>query len=414
MACWKYDSEVTSFLPEHCRNQIMVEAPTQLAEIEQELLQAMAAKKCWRCGCFQDTVNTLQASASINTSLVSLLEEACSLFEPKRYDCLGCDVCWPAVAQNLAAELDPAVAEGSHCATEEPEQREGLPPLPGDYQIVRFRAPVAVCTLNSDHLIKALTETTIDGLSIVGSLHTENLGIEHLIRNTLANPHIRFLILCGEDTRKAIGHLPGQSLLALMQHGVNEKMRIIEAKGKRPLLKNIRPEHVKGFRKQVKVITQIGNIDVAALKNLIAVTARSNPGPFADAPADVNQVPIEAAKEPGKLVLDPAGYFVVYPDRTHRRLVLEHYSNKGVLDRMLTATSAAALYTSIIEGKLISRLDHAAYLGRELARAEHAMQSGDDYVQDRAPGEMEPEPSADTQTDATVCGCQPDKGESCN
>lgn len=366
----------------------MAKSPTQLIETERELRQAMAAKKCWRCGCFQDTVKTLQDSVTINDPLGSLLADARSLFEPKRYDCLGCEICWPAVAQNLAAELDPAVAEGGHCATEEPEQREGWPPLPGDYQIIRFRAPVAVCTLNSDHLIKELGDTNTEGLSIVGSLHTENLGIEHLIRNTLANPHIRFLIICGEDTRKAIGHLPGQSLIALMQHGINEKMRIIDAKGKRPLLKNLQPEHVAAFRRQVQVIAQIGNTDVAALQALIVTTALDDPGPFADAPVDVMQIPIEAAKEPGKLVLDPAGYFVVYPDRPNQRLVLEHYSNTGVLDRMFSAITAAALYTNVIEAELISRLDHAAYLGRELARAEHALQSGDNYVQDRAAGEM--------------------------
>lgn len=375
----------------------MANAPQQLAQIETEIRAAMAAKKCWRCGCFQDTVSTLQASVTINEPLETLLAEAHDLFEPKRYDCLGCEVCWPAVAQNLAADLDPAVAEGSHCATDAPETREGWPPLPGDYRVVRFQAPVAVCTLNSDHLIKELTDTNIDGLSIVGSLHTENLGIEHLVRNTLANPHIRFLILCGEDTRKAIGHLPGQSLLALMQHGVNEKMRIIDAKGKRPLLKNIQPEHVEAFRRQVQVIAQIGNTDVPALRNLISESAGNDPEPFAGAPSDVIPVAIEAAQEPGKLMLDPAGYFVVYPDRSQQRLVLEHYSNKGVLDRMYSATSAAALYTCVIDAGLISRLDHAAYLGRELARAEHALQSGDDYVQDRAPGEMEPTPSTGTQ-----------------
>jgi len=392
----------------------MVEASTQLTQIKQELRQAMAAKKCWRCGCYQDTVSALQNSATINHSLASLLEEARTLFEPKRYDCLGCEICWPAVAQNLAAELAPAVAEGNHCATEEPEQREGWPPLPGDYQVIRFQAPVAVCVLNSDDMVKALSDSNVEGLSIAGSLHTENLGIEHLIRNTLSNPHIRFLILCGEDTRKAIGHLPGQSLVALMQHGVNEKMRIIDAQGKRPVLKNITTEHVEAFRRQVQVIEQIGNTDVAALHGLIAITALDDPGPFADAPSDAIPVAIETAKEAGKLVLDPAGYFVVYPDRTHQRLVLEHYSNKGVLDRMFTAASAAALYLSVIEAELITRLDHAAYLGRELARAEHALQSGDDYIQDRAPGEMESSPKASGQQNASTRGCQPGKGESCN
>jgi tetrahydromethanopterin S-methyltransferase subunit A len=270
-----------------------------------------------------------------------------------------------------------------------------------------------VCTLNSDHLIKELGDANINGLSIVGSLHTENLGIEHLIRNILANPHIRFLIICGEDTRKTIGHLPGQSLIALMQHGVTENMRIINAKGKRPRLKNIAPVQVEAFRNQVRVIEQIGNTDIAALIDLIIATALDDPGPFADAPSDVSPVVIEAAKEPGKLVLDPAGYFVVYPDRTHQRLVLEHYSNKGVLDRIFSANSAAALYTSVVDAELISRLDHAAYLGRELARAEHALQSGDDYVQDRAPGEMEPKTNNSTQQNATTCGCQSGKGESC-
>jgi len=392
----------------------MANAPKQLVQIAVELRAAKAAKKCWRCGCYQDTVHTLQASATLSDRLHSLLEEARSLFEPKRYDCLGCEVCWPAVAQNLAAELDPTIAEGSYCATEEPEQRDGWPPLPGNYQVIRFQAPVAVCTLNSDHLVRELAEMNVDGLAIAGSLHTENLGIEHLIRNTLANPHVRFLVVCGEDTQKAIGHLPGQSLLALMQNGVDEKMCIVDAKGKRPLLKNIQPEHIEAFRRQVRVIAQVGNTDAPAIGQLITDTAGDDPGPFADAPSDVTPVPVEAAREPDRLVLDPAGYFVVYPDRGHRRLVLEHYSNKGVLDRMFSSTSATALYASVIEARLISRLDHAAYLGRELARAEHALQSGDHYVQDRAPGEMESTPNISTRQDATTCGCQSGKGESCD
>ena len=262
----------------------------------------MAAKKCWRCGCYQDTVTTLQGSDALREKLASLLDEAQQLFEAQRYDCLGCEVCWPAVAQNLAGEIDPGLAEGSHCATTAPEQRAGWPPLPGNYQVLRFQASVAVCTLNSDHLIKPLSDTQVAGLSIVGSLHTENLGIEHLIRNVLSNPHIRFLLVCGEDTRKAIGHLPGQSLLALVQHGLTDNMRIMNAKGKRPLLKNLAVEQVEAFRRQVQVIDQIGNSEVASLLTVITTTAKNAPGPFADAPTDVHPVTIEVAREPGQLV----------------------------------------------------------------------------------------------------------------
>ena len=64
-----------------------------LQQTDDELRHAMAAKKCWRCGCFQDTVNTLQSSDAIHGALGPLLEEAHTRFEPKRYECLGCDIC---------------------------------------------------------------------------------------------------------------------------------------------------------------------------------------------------------------------------------------------------------------------------------------------------------------------------------
>jgi tetrahydromethanopterin S-methyltransferase subunit A len=49
-------------------------------------------------------------------------------------------------------------------------------------------------------------------ISIAGGFQTENLGIERLITNVLANPFIRFVVVCGDDRRKMI---PGQSLVAL-------------------------------------------------------------------------------------------------------------------------------------------------------------------------------------------------------
>lgn len=388
----------------------MAKTAKLLTRLKAELSQAIAAKKCWRCGCFQDTVRTLQGSDSINTPLQALLEEAGKLFEVKRYDCLGCEICWPALAQNMAVELDPAVAEGGHCATIEPELQQGWPPLPGDYQVVRFQAPVAVCTLNSDKLISQLATSPVKGLSLIGSLHTENLGIEHLIRNLLANPNIRFLILCGEDTQRAIGHLPGQSLISLLHHGLNEKGRIIEAKGKRPFIKNLDSRHIESFRQQVQLFDHIGETDPAALRTLIEETAVNDPGPVSTALPDIPSIPVETAITAQHLRLDPAGYFVVYPEQTHHRIMLEHYSNKGVLDRVFSASDPAALYTTVIDKGLISRLDHAAYLGRELARAELSLRGDEAYVQDRAAGNI---PEVQTEKQA-ACGCASIQGESCN
>jgi len=55
----------------------------KMDKISTELSQAMAAKKCWRCGCFQDTVNALNNFTAITKTLGRLLNEAQNLFEPK-------------------------------------------------------------------------------------------------------------------------------------------------------------------------------------------------------------------------------------------------------------------------------------------------------------------------------------------
>jgi len=376
---------------------------TALETLRRELRQAMAATKCHRCGCFQDTVSALQGSAPTRTLLPNLLDEARALFEPKRYDCLGCEVCWPALAANAATELDPALAEAGHCATAELPEREGWPPLPGDYRVLRFQAPVAVCTLNSDDLVVRLAMARPAGMAIVGSLHTENLGIEHLIRNLLPNPNVRFLVVCGEDTRKAIGHLPGQSLVSLMREGLEESGRIRSAQGKRPVIKNVGREQVEAFRRRLQVVDMIGTTDIEAIAGKVAEVAAKDPGPSGEIVAVTASVPIQQAVEPARLIADPNGYVVIYPDRRRRLLVLEHYANTGVLTRVIEGATSTALYGAVIAQDLISRLDHAAYLGRELARAEYALATGDAYVQDRAPGDEEATASACAA--GASCGC---------
>jgi tetrahydromethanopterin S-methyltransferase subunit A len=194
--------------------------------ISDELDKAIRAAKCHQCGCLQQTVEALSTTPAGRdaAALSGKLAEARAIFKRKRYDCLGCPVCYPA---NAFVEAFPDAGTSLDlCPTEEPEHREGWPPLPGDYHVLRYRAPVAVCTLNSEALGAHLDALAPEGLAIVGTMHTENLGIERIIKNTTSNPHIRFLVLCGEDTQQAIGHLPGQSLQSLFENGVDERARM--------------------------------------------------------------------------------------------------------------------------------------------------------------------------------------------
>ncbi len=365
-----------------------------LEVVRAQLREACAARKCHTCGCLHKTVEALEGTEAGKGPLSDVLREARQVFAPMKYDCLGCAVCFPALAANAFAEAQPHAAEGLDlCPTEAPQVRSGWPPLPGEYQVVRYSAPVAVCTLNSAALAQQLAQAAPVGLAIVGTLHTENLGIERVIQNVLANPHIRFLIVCGEDTQQRVGHLPGQSLVSLFSQGIDEKGRIQGAAGKRPVLKNVTPAQVAAFRQQVEIVPLVGETRAEVIREHVTTAAGRTPGPFSGAP-EAPPVRHVQARAPELLVQDPAGFLVVYADRATSTLALEHYTNAGVLDCLITGETAVAVYSEAIEQRLLSRLDHAAYLGRELARAESALRTGEPYVQDRAPGEEVPAAAA--------------------
>ena len=358
-----------------------------LTEAATQLRAAAAAKKCWACGCLRhglDAVDRAVPEPSRSAALVEALDAAKARLTPQRYECLGCEVCYPAVALDALGGAGDCGADAAICPTEAVETRAGWPPLPGSYRVLRYRAPVAVCTLNSGELIDRITASGLQAVAIAGTLHTENLGIERLITNVLANPFVRFVVVCGADSRQMIGHLLGQSLVALAREGVDGDRRIIGAKGKRPVLRNLEPAAIDHFRRTVEVLDFTGVSEIERIVAAIQRCADRDPGaadPFA--PGRV-AVPV-AGSVPEKMISDPAGYFVIFIDRVRNRLSLEHYRNNGVLTTIIEGRSAAELYMTSIGRGLLSRLDHAAYLGRELARAEHALLSGEAYVQDAAP-----------------------------
>lgn len=367
---------------------------TTPAEAITQLLAAAAAKKCWPCACFRGAIAAIEGAIPPErrgAGLVTALAAGRDRLEPARYDCLGCEPCFPAMAMH-ALEVG-----GETCPTEPMTERAGWPPLPGAYTVLRFHAPVAVCTLSDDRLARELAAAAGQAISIIGTLQTENLGIERVIRNVLANPHIRFLILCGPDSRQAIGHLPGQSLVALGRSGTDAEMKIVGATGRRPYLRNLTREAVEHFRRTVEIVDRIGVQELGTILQEVREAADRNPGPsepLADAPS---LAPIPG-RLPAEATPDPAGYFVLHPDRRRGLLSLEHYRTDGVLDALIEGSQAAELYAVAIDRGLLSRLDHAAYLGCELARAERALATGEEYIQDRAPEQAASGRSAN-------CGC---------
>ncbi|MHC4416630.1 MAG: DUF4346 domain-containing protein [Planctomycetota bacterium] len=352
-----------------------------LPEAVRQLKEAAAAKKCWRCGCLHRSLDAIERAIPANEQadeLRDVLTELRSKRVKQQYECIGCDPCYPPLAVN-ALSID-----GEACPSDDVAARDGWPPLPGSFTVLRYNAPVAVCTLTDESLGAQVASLGGPEIAIVGSVFTENLGIERIVMNILANPNIRFLLLCGPDSKQTMGHLPGQSMTALARHGLDDRGRIRKAAGRRPVLKNIDRSAVEHFRSTVEVVDRISEGDVNAIVDSARACAARSSGPAKPFESS-RMVHTVAGYVPERMMSDKAGYFVVYPDRARHILLLEHYRNDGELDVMIEGRAAAELYYPAIDRGLISRLDHAAYLGRELARAERALENGGPYVQDAAP-----------------------------
>lgn len=106
--------------------------------------------------------------------------------------------------------------------------------------------------------------------------------------------------------------------------------------------------------------------------------------------------------------LDPGGYFIIYLNREEGLIYAKHFTNviderglavdpetgkvipaRGKVERTHTTVfsgrTAKELSVKIFEEQEpppVTQLNHAAYLGREFVRAEIALVTGQDYVQD--------------------------------
>ena len=105
--------------------------------------------------------------------------------------------------------------------------------------------------------------------------------------------------------------------------------------------------------------------------------------------------------------LDPKGYFIIKVDQKKNKIILEHFlndindkgyaidpetnepikcdsQNKRISNEVFEGTSAKQLGILITEKRndLITKFDHALYLGRELQKAEDCLYKKLPYIQD--------------------------------
>ncbi|WP_458455664.1 dihydropteroate synthase-like protein [Methanobrevibacter sp.] len=100
---------------------------------------------------------------------------------------------------------------------------------------------------------------------------------------------------------------------------------------------------------------------------------------------ELDGVPEAKRDKPMKFVRDKAGSFKISVDYKttvkESRITATHFV-KNKADLVIVGHSAKEIYEEIIIKGLVTRMEHAAYLGSELQKAEIAMITGKEYVQD--------------------------------
>lgn len=149
----------------------------------------------------------------------------------------------------------------------------GWPLIKGDFHSGDVNSPVAVVTMGSHLDEQGICDA---GAALCGSCKTENLGLEKVIANVIANPNIRFVLLCGTEVK---GHLSAQTLTALHKGGVKDG-RVVGAEGAIPFIENLNDAAIKRFQEQVQIVSIMESEDVGAVKAKISELKAKDPGAF--------------------------------------------------------------------------------------------------------------------------------------
>ncbi len=166
------------------------------------------------------------------------------------------------------------------------EPASGYPPEEGRYLRGNDCSPVAVAVIllyDQEKIppdIESLVRVGLEsGAALSGTIQTENVGIEKLICNVVANPNIRYLVIFGPDSP---GHQTGDALLRLVENGVDERRRIIGAKALTPYLFNLPMEFIARFRQQVRIINFVDEGDPELLRRAVWSCFQEEPTSFQD------------------------------------------------------------------------------------------------------------------------------------
>lgn len=251
----------------------------------------------------------------------------------------------------------------------------------GNYHVINPKGQIAICTLTSENLFPK--ETLSEKVAITGTLMTANLGIEKMILNTISNPNIRYLLVCGKDSPifKA-----GEAIECLFEYGINQEKRIVNASGHFPVLKNLPVEKINHFLKQIQLINLKDEKQNPIILDKIK-EIKLHDETFETEKANIENDTFTKLKTGGKRIpldYDTKGFFVITADNKKKEITVKHYYTNNKPGFIVQGHSSESILLAILENDLVSQMSHAGYLGAELTKAETAIRLNLKYIQDQS------------------------------
>ncbi len=162
----------------------------------------------------------------------------------------------------------------------------GYPPEEGCYLRGNGYSPVAVAVIlkwkreETPKEIENLVRIGIEsGAALSGTIQTENVGLEKLICNVIANPNIRYLVVCGPES---LGHLTGEAIRALYEKGIDKDRRIIGTDSPAPFLFNIPLAWIERYTRQTKLINLVNEGSPEVIRDAVWSCYQEEPTKFKD------------------------------------------------------------------------------------------------------------------------------------
>lgn len=259
-----------------------------------------------------------------------------------------------------------------------PRHNDKWPFVSGPYYVVDDTAPAIVVIPDDDSLAQTLSALSIQELCMISSSCRSASDVEKLIRNVEANLAVHCIVLAGGEPGKDYPALEALCAIFDDDDGISEKARQIahDARGK------LKSFDFAALQKRVSVINMLDCMDVDKIvAGIIRHGAEGHRPDTGFVQGEDPMLGVQRVIAPTSISHeyqhDKAGKYIIGTDQNS--IVIEHYNSKGELLRLIQGASARDLCIMLIRNGWVSRLDHAAYLGRELALAEIAVQQGLPY-----------------------------------